>query len=572
MKARFLWLLMPMLLIALAGCNAESSDDDSQTGGTDTTQTGGSGDDTQTGGSGDDTQTGDADDDTQTGAGDTDFPPINYASLNNLNGIAATVTGSGVNEVQYVLRSARTDATAVGVPNTYRQLRFALSDNNPRNINYYTNVDQLPPAYTGSTRLTTVTIQVPWAPGTYSCSDDNTFIHINSAWPPIEASTCSIEVEYGTSHGGIAGRIATSSFTSPVALNINNAPFKVYQHRGVAGEAGELNGRGFASLSIDEDEDTFEFPGNQHFILNNGSGVWIGMSPLDGTPVFTGNADDVIRMNVTPGFTNDNGSTVCANSASPRIELRLGRYQHAMLYTTNIAGGSCTFTRTQSWGSGSSRIFSSTYEAVLLASTDTGLTDAQRTVRISGEYANFMLSNEDLGAGNDGNEGALGDTGEAITMLVDNGNDMFTQGHQYRFIDEANTEDIYGFANSGRFEVTATRRYRGAMEISFDLKDIPAEVGTYQCAQTYLAGTATARAPRINLITGQNVNYTTENGNFGSPETIAGASCSITVTSISDQEVQGTYSATLLVRNEDFRNHLADNGSLEISGAFRVEF
>ncbi|MFC3852257.1 hypothetical protein ACFOSD_01865 [Salinispirillum marinum] len=568
MKSRLYWLLLPLLMFALAGCNEEAADDSSE----DNTEQNDSSNNTSNNNTNDNDSTDDDstnDDATAAGALPGD---INFTPLGGFNGIYVRVSGAGVTDTNYVLRDARGgNSISNGANNnSHRSIRFSLANtSNSKVLNYYTEAtaDQLPGAFTGTTRVNSVIVQVPWTfgPGTFQCSD-NTIFQINN----VNAESCTIEVSHITRSGGVAGRVVTASFASPVAYTVTDTPFKVYQHKGTAGEPTDLARRGFASLYIDADQNTFEFPGNQHFILNNnpvGGASSVGVSPIDGTDYFDGNADDTIRMNFVTGISAGVASSTCSGSTR-RIELHVGRYQHKMMYTTNRTGGSCTFTRQQIHGG----FYVTAYEATLIAPSNEGVPNDQTELKISGQYATYMLSNEDLGAGNSGNEGALGDKTLAIEMLVVDGNNLFTEDHKYVFDHEDNDQTVARSESEGFFSIYSSRKYRQAQNLILEIENIPTTPATYSCNTTYTGagGSSTEKRPHASLSASQGFEYATSTGFGDSITAITGASCSVVVTGVTDSSITGTYTATVAVTNDDFRNYLADDGTVSISGAFRL--
>lgn len=477
------------------------------------------------------------------GGGDDGGDGINYSALNDRNGFAVRLNGTGGT----VLLEGAENSAASGSKRTFR---FGYQTDWP----YYDTVNLFNGSFVFSARL-----QVEQAPGLYTCASGDvgdlriSLANADSSSPwrgEFTATACEVEVEYGTARGGIAGQVRSATLSNVAgthSFTLANAPFRVYQHRGTAGEPPALGANGYASLYIEE-PGVFEFPGDQHFILDNAPTAMYGTSPDDGTIPFTGNASDRITLRNLVA-----GSTACPTN----VALTAGRYLQELFYRNNVAGASCTRTLggsagSYSWG---------TYSATLIASTgdtNAGLTEEQRTVRIRGEIRNFMLN--PLNAGNDGDEGALGD-GNGVDMTVSDGVVHFPTNHRYRFEADGIRVQLqaYTWDIQPLYDIFAERTVKAATW-GVNLRRVPQEVGTFACnsiANGY---------PRVVLSSGQNVAYSTTTANNTTPA--VGASCSITVNSVTP-EITGTYTATLIGHDGTATILPGGDNSATISGSFR---
>ncbi len=475
---------------------------------------------------------------------------VDYSQLQGRNGIALQPNGSGH---VFLLQGANEYA---GISSQRRRLRFGYWTNWPE----YDQVNLFNGASIGA-----MEISVRHLPGSYACGgDDNSILSVTllggtAPWNgTFTASSCNIVVEHGSMRGGFMGYVASATLSNgSESFTIENAPFRLYQHIGTEGEAPALTANGYASLYI-EDPGVFEFPGGQHFILDNDPvSAGYGVSPDDGTPPFTGNASDIITLNNITSISS--GTSTCSTGS-----LRTGRYLGELSYVANVTGASCSRTSVGSAGS-----FNwSTYTATLIASeanTDVTIPESARTVSIRGEVRNFMLN--PVNARNDGDEGALEEADTGITLSIDEGNIHFPQEQRFRFLDSGLLgDDTDAFASyytltGAAVDAGGTRTNKGTT-VQISLNQLPVAPGTYICndADTY--------PPRIILDSSQGVVYGTTTASFLKTMAV-GASCSITIDTVTPM-LTGSYTATVVGPTGTTTIMPDGDASISISGSFRL--
>lgn len=475
---------------------------------------------------------------------------VDYSQLQGRNGIALQPNGSGH---VFLLEGANEYNS---ISSQRRRLRFGYW---PGEWEVFDDTNLFNGAIVGTT-----TMFVRHLPGSYACGgEDNSVLSIDlfgsAPWNgAFTASECTIVIEHGSKFGGFQGYIASATLSNGTeSFTIENAPFRLYQHVGTEGAAPALGANGYATLNI-EGEGVFEFPGGQHFVLDNRINNVFGVSPDDGTPPFTGDASDVITLsNITP---ISSGTSGCSTGS-----LATGRYQGELRYRASETGASCTRTAVGSAGN----FTWSTYSATLIAreaDTDVTIPEAARTVTISGEIRNFMLN--PVMAGNGGDEGEVGAEDIGIDMSVDDGNTHFVAGERFRFLDSGMLGDNTTAGSSYYpFDVPTTVDIQGirtnkAATVGVYLKQLPIAVGTYICNDT------DATPPRVQLDSGQGVLYGTTTANH--LITMApGASCSITIDSVTP-EITGSYTATVIGPTGTATIMPDGDDAITISGSFRL--
>lgn len=405
------------------------------------------------------------------------------------------------------------------------------------------------------------------------------------------ASSCRLIVDYTSFRGGIGGRIleATLSNTSGMVITVSSGQFRAYRHRGTTGDAPATPAGSFGTMQIDTG--TFEFAGNQHFVLDStdtnstvGSSFSYGTITDDGTVGRKSRSTDIALIVANDGFFD---TAINSYSCGTRytglptnrmnMQLWLGTYQFEHVYNS-ANGGNCTITMDQRSG----QYHKASFTATLInndALNSGVLTDDERRVIISGEFRNFMALPYE--AGNGGSESALAsqpaDT-RAADMTVDDGNVVFTGGERFLI---AGT-DMSGWLSADRFQ--ASFSYGNSYDLNngseederlangnngFDLRifSVPRGTGTYLCGTGY-PGATTTIYPQVFLST-ERVDGLTTGRTLSNVFTLyPGASCSITVTRFDGTAVEGTYTATLV--NSDLAGIVpGGDGTMTISGSFR---
>ena len=391
-------------------------------------------------------------------------------------------------------------------------------------------------------------------PGTQYC-DSTTQIHIVTykASPPQQknwtATTCELQVGYYAGSGAIEGHIVSATLSNDIdeqTAELNGGQFRIFVHTGTAGSAPEvLPDNAKISINVTGGE-TKELAAGQYFQ---------GVNVFGSGPLNDGSKTDGI-YGVNSFSLNINGSTTLESrtpgtyncgqgeTSSVHLELKLG-YNSAYSFLTSNNGGSCTLVIDNSAG----RRYIGSYQATLVAASNahnSWLTEAERTVMISGKLRNFTI--QTVHADNEGDEGALGAVENGITMTIDDGNTHFEAGERFRIASEASSN-----GNKGYFSNDSLRMV---------WNDIPMVIGSYDCHEE-----VGGLRPSISLSTPANIPYSVTSGQ----SLIEGASCTLTVTSVDDGVVEGTYTATMVARN--IAEVLPDNdGTISISGEFRYPY
>ncbi|MFN3713547.1 MAG: hypothetical protein ACK4SX_07810 [Alcanivoracaceae bacterium] len=477
---------------------------------------------------------------------------VDYDLLQGRNGIALRPNGSGH---VFLLQGANEYA---GISSLRRNFRFGPWTNWP----VYDQVN----LFNGSVVSTTY-ISVKHSPGSYVCGgDDNSIFSVqlsgSAPWHgTFTASTCNIVVEHGSRLGGFMGYVASATLSNgSESFTVENAPFRLYQHVGISGEPPALGANGYASLYIEE-PGVFEFPGGQHFILdNNPVSAGYGISPDDGTVPFTGNASDVITLNNITSIAS--GTSACNTGSAGNLST--GRYLGELPYVANVTGGSCSRT-----SAGSAGGFNwSTYTATLIASggnTDATIAESARTVTIRGEVRNFMLN--PVVARNDGDEGALEEADTGITVSIDEGNIHFPEEQRFRFLNSGVLGDnttafaSYQWPEGQMVDAGGTRTNKGT-SIGIALNQLPVEPGVYICNDTETS------PPRVLLDSSQGVIYSTTTASFLKTMAV-GASCSITIDTVTPM-LTGSYTATVVGPAGTSTIMPDGDAIISISGSFRL--
>ena len=381
------------------------------------------------------------------------------------------------------------------------------------------------------------------------------------------ATSCTIQVDYITSRGGLGGTITSASLTNDRGntITLANTRFRVYQHR---------DARDTAPTAVADDlynvmsvtEGSFELPAGEYFRMNNftgnlfGSSTSYGLSPDDGTEPFDGNASDRVVWGYQNGSFGATGTNTCGvlNGSGSRFNMRVwvGTYQSEYEYFAGQNIGSCTVTLDQTAGD----LHRGHYTATLVASDSNSNFNSldARTISISGIFKNFLLVPI---RADGGNEGALPETGRRATMEVTDGNVHFVTGDSFLLTNTSQEliDGITGYRMDFRrvIDTQTTRnvdRIKRGVTIQFlQVPRSPQKTGQFTCPSTGNNVTTIA------LNTDQGVSYRTNT---------AGGSCMINVTSYTATEILGTYTATVVAPSAGPLLPDGDN-TVTISGSFR---
>jgi hypothetical protein len=240
------------------------------------------------------------------------------------------------------------------------------------------------------------------------------------------------------------------------------------------------------------------------------------------------------------------------------MQVWLGAYLREYNFQSSLPGGTCTVVLAAAQGN----YYRGTYTATLVGETfDAGtlLSEAQRTLRISGELRNYRLDAFVPGTGDDAAP-ALNQTGLSVT----NGGIPFANAQG--FVLEPNnsfvSESGGGFSMISMWTNGTSERWSDASKaddngFNLTIDAIPMAVGTYQCGT--LSGSL---RPSVSL-------NSDRGGNFGATRAnvlVPGAACTITITSVTATRIVGTYSATLI--DGDLAAVSGGDATISFEGAF----
>ena len=241
------------------------------------------------------------------------------------------------------------------------------------------------------------------APGMQTCATGDSIVLFATGlglWTgTYTATACSVQVDYMSASGGMAGKIISASLKNANGkiLSISNAQFRVYQHTGISGIAPALDttSPGSAwSVSLNIDSGTFELPSSRYFLLDTPTvGGGFAFLPKDGT-----NSLDRLSLHFI-SVVNQIGIDTCGRSFSggfTSMELWLGTYsgngsfEHVFL-AERVNGkfyGSCSINVLRQPTNNKS---SGTYTATLVIQNPQDtllLLPTQRRIKIHGEFKN----------------------------------------------------------------------------------------------------------------------------------------------------------------------------------------
>jgi hypothetical protein len=257
----------------------------------------------------------------------------------------------------------------------------------------------------------------------------------------------------------------------------------------------------------------------------------------------------------TPG-TKTCGTITTAPSFRFNMQVWLGAYLREYNFQSSLPGGTCTVVLAAAQGN----YYRGTYTATLVGeSFDAGdlLTQAERTLEISGELRNYRLDAFVPGAGDDAalvlNQTSLNVTGGGIPFAS---SQSFVLEPNGSFV----SESAGGFAMLSEWTNGLSSRWSSASikddnGFNLTIRNIPIAVGTYQCGT--LAGSL---RPEIYLDSDRGGNYRAISANVLIPD----AAC--TITSVSSTQIVGSYSATLIDGN--LAAVSAGDATISFEGAF----
>lgn len=495
---------------------------------------------------------GGSDDDDDSGGGDTGDNDA-LSTLNGRNGIVVTVNGH-----DYTFEDARGEK---GAPTSnHRLFEFGDRWSTPADTTPFNGVADLFPNHVSL-------VLEAAAGGTQSC-DSSVSMTVNVVGTGDEnhkgeytTTSCNIDITYISARSGVEGVITTAILenTAGNQVSLSNVPFRVYKHRGTDGTIDTLPQNLFASLNI-LSPGTFELGENQYFEADNGLNMSLsgdrafGLGPDDGTQPFDGNASDriVLQAQNLPSLTE--GEAYACGIDHPGggvgilgMLLKIGVYQAENIYRSSNPGGSCNLTVDNTYVG---RYHDISYTATLVSSDDL-LSEADRTVNLSGKFRNYGM--QAIRAGNGGDEGELGSNEFGAHINIDEGSSHFVVGDRFK---ELLQFDPIG-AGATHFDLTV-----GLLKLS----NLPLAPGTYNCPDENAAG-----AVSMNVLTAQNITYlsTTFDRDSGSYVLHPGASCQVIVTDVSEGSVEGTFTGTLVAHSA--REIMPEDNTISISGRFRNE-
>ena len=368
------------------------------------------------------------------------------------------------------------------------------------------------------------------------------------------ATECELYVDYHFSNGATEGRIISATLSNDKddeQITLSGGQFRIFIHTGTEGEAPALADEIRWNMTIDSGTREMR------------SGHFQGGRPLeDGS-----HPDHYIDLEVSTGTSNPDVGTYDCDTSSASVLLRMGwRTTGAPLFKFQSSnGGACVVSVEQSGG----RRYVGTFTATLmgpsstfgsgLASGDTELPEAERTLVVHGKFRNFTT--QTFHADNGGDEGALGEETQGISMTIDDGNTHFTQGERFQLASEYASNGSTGYFSKVFSDLESPNNLMRMV-----WSNIPMQVGSFTC-NTDVGGLK----PTMSLSTPANIPYSATYTQSGTQNLSEGASCTINVTSVSDGVVEGTYIATLVARN--MGPVLPNNDdAISLSGEFRYPY
>ena len=485
-------------------------------------------------------------------AGELDNPV--YDSLNGKNGAYLKFAGSNY---RYLLDYASVYTTLGGV----RQLRFNVDTRNNIDTTEYEGV--VPAA---------MYLNIPHVLGEQICDDQLQMVLSMNAVTgapanrgDYTASDCRLRTDYVSELGGIQGVILAAKLEKDdYAIQLENVPFRVYDHEGVPGTLdGDLPRDYFGSIEL-ADNPSYELGSDQHFLLDNPVGLG-GTSPDDGTPPFTGNASDIISLHAGTqpqgGFAGDAtyhcGTEYRNRAGAMHMWVKVGTYLLEQRYTSDDAGGECEIVTVSRGG----KFYDASYTATLFAQENL-LEGDDRRLEISGKFRNYavVLTRPD---NDSGDEGELAPDEVGMTMRVEDGSGHWQTGDRFKFIYDP-FDQLYSYESSySQYGYRTLDRRKG---LKLDVINMPRAVGVYNCADV---NSADNRAVQVNLQAIGALYQTTQYDRDAKAElTLDGAACQVEILTDDNGYVTGTYTATALIIDGEQIMPSGDN-VVRISGSFR---
>lgn len=476
--------------------------------------------------------------------------------LSGLNGIAFTKGGK-----TWVLRYADVDGFTFS---PYTRNITASNYNQEITITSIDDLDDPTPFNSTSDAVVEANIKVlGTTPGTQLC-DANTSIRIQVAGGGDEwtSTECELSLSYNSYESAIEGRIISATLQRNTdTVQLSDGQFRVFMHKGFPGPApSELPANAWMSMQIDSG--TAELAGEQHFIMTRNFSATLNDGSVI-TPESSAKENITFRVG-SDGFFNGPGTYECGTRYTGGttnvmyMELDIGTYLAYNRYLTK-PDGSCSVTIDQREGS----LYTGSYTATMI-STDPNLNEVQRTVSISGKLRNFMVAAYTAGDG--GDEGELPAETRGATLQISDGNTHFTAGERFRLADLG----VFGVVNRADFQWSRPSLPEdgfqgGPGQIDLRFFKLPEAAGSYTCNTDY-----DGLQPYLQLNTHTGVNYGTALFQSGTQSLIEGASCTINVTAVNGNIVEGNYSATVVARN------MApilpgDDANVSMSGNFRYQ-
>ncbi len=358
------------------------------------------------------------------------------------------------------------------------------------------------------------------------------------------ATECQLNVEHHLGNGASIGSIKHATLVNDIdamTANISGGEFKIFVHPGIEGTPPEqLPDEIWSSMNIKKG--TPELPSGYFLMpeqyqinrLNDGS------HPEHEVSI---NIEDKNKLE-----SREPGTYQCGQDPISSVHLIVDMgFKDTYKYKTKN-DGNCTITIDKSGG----RKYQGSYSAKLIAdklATDADVSVADRTLEISGQFRNFIIA--PFSAAN-GAQGPLPDGTAGMSITIDDGNTHFTQGNSFLLIDDKSEKTGHIAHYDWVDESNPLARLR------MTVGGLPLSIGSYLCNET-----VGDQQLSMSLATSANMPYNST--------TPAETSCVFDVKNVAGGIVEGSYTATLTVKNA--APVFPDNdASITISGEFRHEY
>ncbi|WP_156500808.1 hypothetical protein, partial [Alcanivorax sp. HI0044] len=269
----------------------------------------------------------------------------------------------------------------------------------------------------------------------------------NSVSPPVQktwtATACELDVDYHFSNGATDGRIISATLGNDKdaeQVTLSDGQFRIFIHTGIDGEAPALADEIRWDMTIDSGTREMR------------SGHFLGGRPLlDGS-----HPDHALKFELQAGSNNNPaaGEYSC-DDGDTEVTLKMGwiTVSDPLFKFQSANGGNCTVTIEQNAG----RKYIGSYTATLMGPSNGGgaafgsglgtgdieLPAAERTLVVHGKFRNFTT--QTFHADNGGDEAALGEETQGISMTIDDGNTHFTQGERFQLASEYASNGSIGY-------------------------------------------------------------------------------------------------------------------------------